>query len=176
MKQILKYLISLVFISSFGLSYACCGPGVTSCGRVVGTAGCCQTSSIVGCCTSACANCCDKTFIGPCDSYPFLATRSQSVNAARELVGWQQYINKYDVDSAYGAFSIAVEYTNTFKADQIAKFFFGRDLTFSNYEGSDKSRTLLIQGSTVQDRDSRAWLADYFGLPTDFESRVRFNP
>ena len=169
MKQILKYLISLVFLSSFGLSYSCCG-------QITRSAGCCETGSIVGCSPTACANCCDNTYVGPCDGYPFLATRSQSVNAARELVGWQQYINKYDVDSTYGAFSIAVEYTNTFRADQIAKFFFGKDLTFSNYEGSDKSRTLLIQGSNVQNRDSRAWLADYFGLPLDFESRVRFNP
>ena len=42
---------------------------------------------------------------------PYLAPRSQGINGARELVGWQTQINKWDMCSIYGSFSITPEYT-----------------------------------------------------------------
>jgi len=116
-------------------------------------------------------NCCDNRALcclGPCDGYPYLAYRSQSVNAARELVGWQEFLNKYCVDDFYGAFYAGFEYTRSFRPKQLAQFLFGNNLVGGN--------SLLIQGSKANNRDCRAWLADYFGLPTDFESRISFCP
>jgi hypothetical protein len=40
----------------------------------------------------------------------------------------------------------------------------------------NSTAALLIQGSGVCGRNANAWLADYFGLPTDFSSVVTFRP
>ncbi|MFC1842942.1 hypothetical protein ACFLYU_04755 [Candidatus Dependentiae bacterium] len=103
-----------------------------------------------------------------CNGYPFLLPRSQGRNAARELVGCQEFMNKYDMGSKYGYFSVAVEYQRSFWAQQIPRYYFGQDYIECKY--------LKIQGSKVANRDRRAWLADYFGLPPDYDSRVSFCP
>ena len=72
------------------------------------------------------------------------------------------------MDSTYGAFSIALEYTRSFRPSRIAKYLFGRDLMGCN--------TLAIQGSEVENKMCCSWLADYFGLAPDFDSRVSFCP
>lgn len=96
----------------------------------------------------------------------FLSPRPQTTNAARELVGWQSYINLpvYEpLCGNYGSLTITPEYTQTFRAQEITELFFSTDqLTFS--------------GSRVTDRGEDDILADYFGLPTDFESCVIFFP
>lgn len=89
--------------------------------------------------------------------------RSQSVNAARELVGWYPGINRYDVGDYYGSVSGTFEYTSTFQARHIAQYFFGTDF-------------LTFTGSRVADRAPSDLLADYFGLPTDFKSTVLVTP
>jgi len=109
-----------------------------------------------------------SSHISPCQGYPYLAHRSQGVNLAREMVGWQAFMNKDCMDEIYESFYTAFEYTRTFKPDRLAEFYFGSDLVNCN--------TLLIQGSKISNRDPRAWLADYFGLPQDFESKVSFFP
>lgn len=125
----------------------------------------CATNGCSACAACDQANCCT---LGQCDGYPFLLARSVGRNYARELVGWQQFINRYDMDSTYGAFSVTAEYGQSFRPNHIANFLFGSDLV--------DCKNLYIQGSQVTDRKSNAWLADYFGLPSDFESRVSFCP
>jgi len=93
----------------------------------------------------------------------FFSPRSQSVNAARELVGWYWSINRYDVDDWYGSLSGTVEFTQTFQARHIARYFFGTDV-------------LTFTGSRVPNRGPNDILADYFGLPTDFSSTVLVSP
>lgn len=88
--------------------------------------------------------------------------RSQGCDAARDLVGWQPLINKQS-DDLYGAFAITPAYQRTFDADFIAKQLFG-------------ASTLQFSGSRVANRKSTDILADYFGLPTDFQSLVCFDP
>jgi hypothetical protein len=127
--------------------------------------------------------------------------RSQSVNAARELVGWQQFINKADMDCLYGAFSLTAEYQQSFRGARLMQCLFDGDvflnnsftstattvsITNSGCCGSNNScnsnnncnsvASLLVQGSCVGSRNPNAWLADYFGLPTDFNSVVSFRP
>src|SRR5262249_9052776 len=95
--------------------------------------------------------------------HPFFMTRSQGFNAAQELCGWQQLINKSYMDRFYGAFSIAPTYIHSFQASRIAQFLFGQNpMTFS--------------GSRRSDRQPNDILADYFGLPTDYKSFACVTP
>ena len=149
MKKLLQGLcIVTLFINM--AAYGCCGPSSTS------GSDCCYS------------DCCNSCFLGPCDGYPFLSYRSQSVNAAREIAGWQQFINQYDMDSTYGAFSVALEYTRSFRPEYLANFLFGNDL--------DNCNTLIVQGSQVDVRNKKAWLADYLGLSPEYNGRISFCP
>jgi len=89
--------------------------------------------------------------------------RSQGLDGVRELAGWQQLIYRYDQGSNYGTVAAAVEYSRSFKPDQIADFLFGTH---------DKVR---FSGSRAE-RQPGDILADYFGLPADFSSTVCFSP
>ncbi|KKP29257.1 MAG: hypothetical protein UR12_C0011G0004 [candidate division TM6 bacterium GW2011_GWF2_30_66] len=118
---------------------------------------------------NSCNSCCDDcSYLGECDGYPYLQARSQGTNTARRIVGQQEFINKYGMDSAYGSFTIAAEYSQSFWNERLSHFLFGNDLV--------DCCNLLIQGSSVEGRNSKAWLADYFGLPTDYSSKVSFCP
>jgi len=126
------------------------------------TSPCCNT-----CCFSDCCDC-DQCCLGPCDGYPFLQIRSQGRNSARQMVGQQEFMHLYDIDSMNGVLSLAVEYSETFWPEKISRFYFGKDLI--------DCCALYVQGSQVEERKSRAWLADYFGLPTDYDSKITFCP
>lgn len=92
------------------------------------------TKSGSSCCTTSgtdCGDCdfdCNQCCLGPCDGYPHLQIRSQGRDSSRELVGWQQFVNKYDQDSTYGAVTALVEYTRSFREERLAHFLFGNDL------------------------------------------------
>lgn len=88
--------------------------------------------------------------------------RSQGLNSVRELTGWQQIIYKYDQDSNYGTLAMAVEYSRSFRPQEIADFLFnGSCLRFSGSKAERKPQDIL---------------ADYFGLPSSFSSTVHFSP
>lgn len=93
----------------------------------------------------------------------FLSPRSQSTNAARELVGWREFINRGDACGFYGALSGLLQYGRSFRSERIGQYFFG-------------SPTLVISGSNNTFRADQALLADYFGLSPDFLSEVTFAP
>ena len=108
---------------------------------------------------------------------PYLALRSRGINGARELVGWQTQINKYDMDSCYGSFSVTPEYTQSFRSKDIIEWLFCDALT--DLCSSTRQRCchgLKIQGTKVTDRDPRSLMAENFYLPTDFSSAVTFKP
>jgi len=92
----------------------------------------------------------------------YFRLRSQGCDAARDLVGWQPLINKQS-ESVYGALSILPAYQHTFDPDYIAKQLFG-------------ASTIQFSGSRVAKRGAQDVLADYFGLPSDFQSLVCFDP
>lgn len=99
-------------------------------------------------------------------------TRSISRNAARDLAGWTNYINKDSSrDVVYGAWSFTPEYNHTFNGHTITRTLFGDNLI-----GNNCTQHLKISGSQVADRAPQDLLADYFYLPSDFESTVSFNP
>jgi len=89
--------------------------------------------------------------------------RSQSVNAARDLVGWQTHINRWDMDSFYGSLSVTPEYTQTYRTKRLAQCLFG-------------SENVVFSGSRRTDRKECEILADYFCLPMDFKSTLQIQP
>ncbi len=93
----------------------------------------------------------------------FFSPRSQSVNAARELVGWHPFIHRYGMDSIYGAFTVTSAYNLSVRPARIADALFGTD-------------TLFISGSQIINRDPNDILADYFGLSPKFQSIVNLDP
>lgn len=106
--------------------------------------------------------------LNPCDGSPFLLPRSQGRDGVRDLVGWQQFINRFDMETTYGDFAITLGYNRSMKPDNIAQYYFGNQLVNCN--------TLLVQGSAVSTRNTNAWVADYFGLPSNYSSAIKFSP
>ena len=96
-------------------------------------------------------------------------------NAARQIVGWDNVdwgIHRKPQNETYSSFNLIFEYTRTFRNSSLARALFGDDLVCIGCEQGIK-----ITGSAVPGRNnSTDWLADYFGLPRDFQSTVTFNP
>lgn len=108
---------------------------------------------------------------------PYLAFRSQGFNDARELVGWQTTINRYDVDNWYGSFSVTPEYLQSFRSKRITEWLFCDALTDMPSKNKNYSYPVVnIQGTKVVNRDPKALMAENFYLPTDFSSVLSFNP
>ena len=104
---------------------------------------------------------------------PYCAFRSQASNSARELVGWAHEVNIYNdgLCEDYKTFALTFEYSRSFDEKGLARGLIGIDC-LDNCE----CPTIKISGSRVADRGEKDWLADYFGLPTDFKSTVTLNP
>lgn len=94
---------------------------------------------------------------------PLLLPRSHSVNAARELVGWQEVLNDVMLGYRRSAFTITPAYNRSFSPCDIATYLFCQP-------------KLIFSGSRVTTRSVKDVLADYFGLPTDFKSTIQFEP
>lgn len=115
---------------------------------------------------------------------PYLSFRSQSMDAARELVGWTNEVNLYDMEKIYGSFAITPEYTKSFRPHKLAECLFGSDLVKNTSSSSDScssscddERCINISGSrAAAARGAGDWLADYFGLATDFDGQICFEP
>ncbi|MFC1842896.1 hypothetical protein ACFLYU_04525 [Candidatus Dependentiae bacterium] len=132
---------------------------------------CCPNTCKCPCECRHCYDCikpCECRAIHPCHGAQFLQYRSQSLNKAKELVGWQPFTHRYARDDTNGSLYSSIEFTSSFRSGWIAQYLFGDDLV--------NGQTLLVQGSAVENRHPKAWLADYFGLPIDFESIVTFCP
>jgi hypothetical protein len=106
-----------------------------------------------------------------------IVPRSQSFNAARQLVGWDNstwgIFRKADDDRYFTSFNLTFAYNQTFRNNRLTTALFGDDLVCA---GCDNDLAINVSGSTVPSRGANDWLADYFGLPADFQSTVTFNP
>ena len=114
-----------------------------------------------------------------CDStttscYP---NRSQSRYKMRQVVGSVGHTHDATTESndLWGTLSITPGYHQTFRSKDIAHCLFNGDLT-SNCDCD--GRIINIQGSNIagDSRDPKAWLADYFYLPRNFDSTLTFKP
>jgi hypothetical protein len=111
---------------------------------------------------------------------PYFNLRSTSWNVVRDMVGWEDQINLCNQDCWYGAAALTVEYDQTLRPNRIARALFNDDVTSqascpSNTK-ADCAAVLNISGSQVTNRGANDWLADYFGLPTLFQSKISFCP
>ncbi len=97
--------------------------------------------------------------------------RSHSVNTARQLAGMANKINLPNMEKVYGSLSVAVGGGKSFRDNSIARCLFGNDI----FTCGD-CPALRISGSRVANRSAHDFLADYFGLPTDYESIVLLKP
>jgi len=99
-------------------------------------------------------------FLGP---RTIILPRSQSVNAARDLVGWQDEIHRYKPESNYWVFAFTPEYTHTFNNSHLVDQIFG-------------SECFTVTGSAVPYRKPNDLLADYFELPRDYQGTMSVSP
>lgn len=98
------------------------------------------------------------------------APRSQGHNAARESVGNLHRMLYKEGDTVHGTFAYGFEYSRSWRQDDITM------TLFKNAHTTPCGCGITISGSAVENRDATDWLADYFGLPTDFQSAVAFAP
>lgn len=103
---------------------------------------------------------------------PFISVRSQGQDLARYLSGVSQYVDLYGKEEVYGVFSLVAEYTESFRDNKLAGCLFGNYTCNSNCPAA----VIPISGSRVENRGATDWLADYFYLPTDFQSTLFFSP
>ncbi len=99
----------------------------------------------------------------------YICPHSPSVNAARELAGWEHQINMPTDNGIYTSISFTPEVTQSFRRERVAQCLFGDDIL-------ECKNTFTVAGSRINKRQENYWLADYFGLPTDFVSTVRVKP
>lgn len=92
----------------------------------------------------------------------FYAARSQSVNAARGLVGFCQFLTRAHCGFE-GMILPTPAYQRSFTSPRVAEYFFN-------------TNEIRITGSRVPNRACNDLLADYFGLSPSFESKVVMNP
>ena len=103
---------------------------------------------------------------------PTLVYRSQGFHGDRQRnVGMVNHINLYDMESWYGTFDLGIGYMRSFRDSSIARCLFGNDLVCD-----DCDNTILVQGSEVTNRDSKAWLADYLYLNCEYEGSFSIKP
>lgn len=81
-------------------------------------------------------------------------------------LNWQNHYfsYQYDNDCIYGKFGVNYEYMRSMKGDRLAKYLFGTDKL--SFLGSKATRT----------RTACDLLADNFGLATDLDASIRFEP
>ena len=89
--------------------------------------------------------------------------RSVGSNTARELAGWEEFINQFDVGEYYLTTGHVLGYSNSFRPQRIAHSLLG-------------SSTLFFAGSQVPHRGRCQLLADNFGLSPHFEGRLHVDP
>lgn len=89
--------------------------------------------------------------------------RSQGVDAARDLINWIAFSESGFENDASSYIAVIPTYLRSFGAQEITQYLF-------------KSTPLTFSGSRVVNRGQSDILADYFGLPSDFQSSVCFSP
>ncbi len=104
---------------------------------------------------------------------PYISMRSQSVDAARDLMGWTDKVNLYDMENLYITGAITLEGTRSFDPDALAHCLFGFN-TPSPFSSNEVA--IQVAGSQVPNRNQTDWLADYFGLSPTYQSTLFFRP
>jgi hypothetical protein len=96
-------------------------------------------------------------------THSIIIPRSIGANTARELVGWQDYINRFCPERNYITVAQSAGYTRSYKPQFISRTLFG-------------DSTLVFSGSQVEDRSPCDIIADNFGLSPNFKGEISFRP
>lgn len=104
---------------------------------------------------------------------PYYPIRSQSVVLSRQLIGITEIEKRLSNSEACwpGFIGATLEYDRSFDAKSISQCLFG-DCLLNN----GCCQAIKISGSQVTDRAKNDWLADYFGLPTNYQGIINLNP
>lgn len=153
MKQFLKKFLSITLLLSSAAAFADCETS-------------CNTSTNCG--TVAC--------------YPNRSQSRYKIHQDAGMVGHTNDKSSDEVEGWWGTASATVGYQQTFRSGKIAKSLLGNDLVSStttpvtSCNDSCGDNVIMIQGSTVANRNAKAWLADNFYLPTDFNGSFSVSP
>jgi hypothetical protein len=128
--------------------------------------------------------CSAASIAADCTVTSYYSARSQGVNAVRQMVGWENLINLCNKDCWYSAGAVALEYTQSFKSNRICQCLFGTTAETAGCNSFCPTScstdcdgcSIFVAGSCVDNRNSQAWVADYFGLPSDYQSIISFRP
>lgn len=154
----MKQLIKSFFCLSLLVGALAVGTVNASCDN--GSCEPCETS-----CNTNCSPCDTNDNCDSCDSCDVCRTTFVPRSPSTDIFGrrWMPYTHKYDMCELYGSFQLSYEYKQSFDGQDLANCMFGRS-------------TLTFTGSDVADRGASDLVADYFGLPRNFQGSVTFNP
>ncbi len=106
-----------------------------------------------------------------------ISPRSQGFNTPRVVSGWDDIIHCPTQENLYSTYAIALEVATSFRPQRINQCLFGQDIVRRETFEKEWKDFIVVSGSQTENRNpQKDWLADYFGLPTDFKSLVRFRP
>jgi len=105
----------------------------------------------------------------------FISPRTQSFNAERILVGWENYIHQRQAQ-LYGIYAAVPQVTSSFRPERINQCLFGDSIIRDFNTTTEWNDYITISGSQISERSSHDWLADNFGLPSDFKSITQYTP
>jgi hypothetical protein len=107
----------------------------------------------------------------------FISPRSQGFDTPRVISGWDTITHCPTKENFYSTYGFAVEPTSSFRPERINQCLFGQDIVRKDGDDTEWKDFIIVSGSQTENRSpNKDWLADYFGLPTDFSSVVRFRP
>jgi hypothetical protein len=107
----------------------------------------------------------------------FISPRSQGFDTPRVISGWDLVTHCPKQNSLYSTYGFVVETTSSFRPERINQCLFGQNIVRRNKNDTEWKDFIIVSGSQTENRSpQKDWLADYFGLPTDFKSSVHFRP
>lgn len=107
----------------------------------------------------------------------FISPRSQGFNTPRVVSGWDLVTHCPTEESLYCTYGLSLDVSSSFRPERINQCLFGEDIIRKTACDGEWKDFIVVSGSQTSNRDpNKDWLADYFGLPTDFRSIVRFRP
>src|SRR5271154_6425210 len=107
----------------------------------------------------------------------FISPRSQGFNTPRVVSGWDLVTHSPTQEKMYSTYALSLETESSFRPERINQCLFGQNIIRRDKDETEWKDFITISGSQTEKRNpQKDWLADYFGLPTDFKSLVRFRP
>ncbi len=107
----------------------------------------------------------------------FISPRSQGFDTPRFISGWDTITHIPTQNKLYSTYGFVLETTTSFRPERINQCLFGQDIVRKDGDDTEWKDFIIVSGSQTEHRSAQQdWLADYFGLPTDFSSVVRFRP